>query len=341
MRALCIDDYGLDHVAVRDLDEPVVGPGEVLVGIRACALNRLDIWTLTGSLGIDIVFPHILGADAAGEILEAGPGVKGYTPGTRVLINPGLSCGVCELCRAGEQSECPSFSMMGEHVPGTFAEKVSVPASNVFPFPEHLSFPEAAALGVTFVTAYRMLFTRGHLEPGEWVLITGIGGGLAMSLLQLARPVAGRIYVTSSSDEKIQRALKLGADAGINYKEKDFAKEIRHLTGKRGVDLVVDSASGDALDAGLRSLRKGGRLVTAGATAGGKSTINAQRLFWNQLSLIGSTMGSHNDFSEMLRYVAGSKLTPPVDRIFPFEDGADAVRYLDAGGQFGKVVLEL
>ena len=246
MRALCIDDYGLDHVAVRDLDEPTVGPGEVLVGIKACALNRLDIWTLTGSLGIDIAFPHILGADAAGEILEAGPGVKGYKPGTRVLINPGISCGECELCRAGEQSECPSFSMMGEHVPGTFAEKVSVPASNVFPFPDHLSFPEAAALGVTFVTAYRMLFTRGHLEPGEWVLITGIGGGLAMSLLQLARPVAGRIYVTSSSDEKIRRALELGADEGINYKEKDFAKEIRHMTGKRGVDLVVDSASGDA-----------------------------------------------------------------------------------------------
>jgi NADPH:quinone reductase-like Zn-dependent oxidoreductase len=147
--------------------------------------------------------------------------------------------------------------------------------------------------------------------------------------------------VTSSSDEKIKRALELGADEGINYEEKDFAKEIRHLTGKRGVDLVVDSASGDALDVGLRSLRKGGRLVTAGATAGGKATINAQRLFWNQLSLIGSTMGSHNDFSEMLRYVAGSKLIPPVDRVFAFEEGADAVRYLDTGEQLGKVVLEL
>lgn len=341
MRALSIDDYGIDHVAVREMPDPEPGPGEVLVGIKACALNRLDIWTLTGSLGIDIAFPHILGADAAGEVLETGTDVKGYPAGTRVLINPGLSCGACELCLAGEQSECPRFSMMGEHVPGTFAEKVAVPSSNVFPVPEHLSLPEAAALGVTMVTAYRMLFTRGQMKPGEWVLITGIGGGLAMSLLQLARPLAGRVYVTSSSDEKIERALKLGADAGINYKEKDVAKEIRHMTGKRGVDLVVDSASGDGLDAGLRALRKGGRLVTAGATAGSKATINAQRLFWNQLSVIGSTMGSHNDFSGMLRYVAGSKLKPRIDKVFSFEEGAAAVSYLEAGEQFGKVVLEL
>jgi NADPH:quinone reductase-like Zn-dependent oxidoreductase len=340
MRALSIDGYGLDHVAVREFPDPEPGPGEVLVGIKAGALNRLDIWTLTGSLKIDISFPHILGADAAGEVLAVGDGVKGYPVGTRVLINPGMSCGVCELCLMGEQSECPRFSMMGEHVPGTFAEKVVAPASNVFPFPEHLSFVEAAALGVTTVTAYRMLFTRGHLQPGEWVLITGIGGGLAMSLLQLARPVAGRIYVTSSSDDKIARAVELGADAGVNYETVDFGSEIRSLTGKRGVDLAVDSASGPVLDTALRALRKGGRLVTAGATAGPQSTINAQRLFWNQLSLIGSTMGSHADFSNMLRYVAGSKLIPPVDKVFPLADGADAVRYLDTGDQFGKVVIE-
>lgn len=341
MKALTIDDYGIDHVAIRDIPEPEVGPGEVLVSIKACALNRLDIWTLTGSLGIDIAFPHILGADAAGEVIGSGDGVKGYPNGARVIINPGLSCGKCELCLQGEQSLCPRFRMMGEHVGGTFAEVIAVPAGNVFPFPAHLSFVEAAALGVTTVTAYRMLFTRGNLQPGEWVLITGIGGGLAMSLLQLARGVAGRIYVTSSSDEKLAKALDLGADHGVNYTKDDFAKEIRSHTGKRGVDLVVDSASGDVLDTALRVLRKGGRIVTAGATAGAKSTINAQRLFWNQLSLIGSTMGSHQDFSEMIRYVEGAELTPPVDRVFAFEEGADAVRYLDKGDQFGKVVLEL
>jgi NADPH:quinone reductase-like Zn-dependent oxidoreductase len=341
MKALAISDYNLDAVALTDVADPEPAPGEVLVRVRAAALNRLDLWTASGVLPIEHQFPHVLGADGAGEIEAVGDGVKGLKPGTKIIINPGLSCGACEFCRSGEQSLCTRFSMLGEHVAGTLAEKVALPAANVFPFPDHLSFSEAAALGTTFITAYRMLFTRGRMQPGEWVLITGIGGGLALSLFQLARPFAGRLFVTSSSRSKLDRALEMGADEAIDYSEQDVGKEVRKLTGKRGVDLVVDSAAGASVDSSLRALRKGGRLVLAGATAGRKSEVGWQRVFWNQLEIIGSTMGSVADVSDMLRMVAGAGLRPIIDRTFSLADGADALRYMETGDRFGKIVVEI
>lgn len=342
MRAIAINGYGEVEVAqVRDLPDPQPGPTDVIVRVRAAALNHLDLWTTSGSLGFDISFPFVLGADGAGEIHALGEDVSGLRVGARVLVNPAISCRDCERCRAGEQSECVRFQMLGEHLDGTFAELVRVPATNVFPFPEHLSFGEAAALGVTSLTAYRMLFTQGALRPGEWVLITGIGGGLALSLLQLARPVAGRIFVTSSSDDKLERARELGADVTINYRSEDVARAVRAATGKRGVDLVMDSAGGPSLDASLRALVQGGRLVISGATAGARSEIDVRRLFWKQLRIIGSTMGSDCDVSQMLRMVAGTKLRPVIDRTFSFDDATDALRYLQRQHQFGKVVLDL
>lgn len=342
MKALTIDGYGLDNVALRDVPEPQPRAGEVTVAVRAAAFNHLDLWTLRGTLKVEHRFPHALGADGAGVVEAVGEGVPaGIHPGDRVLVNPALSCGVCERCRAGEQSECVSFRMLGEHEPGTVAELVRVPAGNVFPIPEHLDFAEAAALGVTFITAYRMLFGRGGLHPGEWVLVTGIGGGLALSLFQLARPVAGKLFVTSSSPEKLERAAALGADGGVNYREDDVGRSVRRLTGKRGVDLVADSAGGPSLDGSLRALRKGGRVVIAGATAGATAEIDVRRLFWNQLSIVGCTMGSVQDVSDMLRLVAGSKLRPIVDRVVPLEEAAGALRLLDAGGQFGKIVVSV
>lgn len=341
MKAIAIDGYGIEHVSYVDVPDPAPGPGEVLVRLRAAALNHLDLWTVSGSLKIEHHFPHVIGADGAGEIEAAGDGVGGLPAGTRVVINPALACGACEFCRAGEQSICTSFRMLGEHVTGTFAEHIVVPAANVYPMPSHLSFGEAAALGTTSVTAYRMLFTRGRLRPGEWLLITGIGGGLAQALLQLARPVAGRIFVTSSSDDKIERAVAEGATGGVNYKRDDVGKKVRSFTGKRGVDLVVDSAGGDALESAMRAARKGGRIVVAGATAGGRTTIDVRRLFWNQLEVIGSTMGSARDFSDMLRMVAGTELRPVVDQTFPLAGGAAALGRLSSGDATGKVVLEI
>lgn len=338
---MVINEYGgPEKVSVQDLPEPQPGPGEVVVRVFAAALNRLDSWTLSGSLKLPIEFPHVLGADAAGEIDEVGAGVRGLRQGARVIVNPGLSCGECELCRAGEQSECPNFKLLGEHVPGSFAERIVIPAHNVFPFPSHLTWPEAASLGITFTTAYRMLFPQGRFRPGEWALITGIGGGLALSLLQLARPVAGRIFVTSSSRDKLTRAQDLGADEGIDYTAEDVGKAVRRLTGKRGVDAVFDSAGGPSLDANLRCLRPGGRVVIAGVTGGPTTEIDLRRVFWSQLSIIGATMGSHRDVSDMLRAVAGAKLHPKVDRTFPVEMASEAFSYLESQDRFGKVVLD-
>ncbi|MGH2774225.1 MAG: zinc-binding dehydrogenase [Actinomycetota bacterium] len=341
MKAIAINEYGLENVTVMDLPDPGPGRDEVVVRLRAAALNRLDLWTLTGALNIPHEFPHILGADGSGEIEAVGEDVGGLRPGMRAFVNPAIHCGACEFCRAGEQSLCTTFSMMGEHRDGTLAERVRLPATNVFPVPEHLSFGEAAALGTTAITAYRMLFTRARFKPGEWVLITGIGGGLAQSLFQLARPVAGRVYVTSSDNAKLDRALEMGADAGVNYKDEDVGKAIRARTGKRGVDLVADSAGGPALEQSLRALRKGGRVVNAGATASAKPEIDLRRVFWNQLSIIGSTMGSDSDVSDMLRLVAGAEIRPVIDRTFTLDEGAEALEYLDAGERFGKVVVEI
>lgn len=342
MKAIAIDGYGDTGVArVQDLPEPAPGRGEVVVAMRAAALNRLDLWTLSGTLGLDIPFPFVLGADGAGDVHSVGEDVDGVEPGMRVLVNPGLSCGRCERCRVGEQSECSSFRMLGEHTHGTFAEHVKVPALNVFPIPDHLSYEEGAALGVTFITAYRMLFTKGRMRPGEWLLITGIGGGLALSLLQLARPVAGRILVTSSSAEKLRRAVELGADEVVDYATEDVGKAVRRLTFKRGVDLVVDSAGGPQFDALLRSLVQGGRVVVSGATAGRTAEIDLRRLFWKQLTVLGSTMGSNADVAGMLRLVTGSKLRPIVDRVFPMAEARNALDYLGAQERFGKVVLSI
>lgn len=338
MRAVTMAGFGGPEVVeVAEVPEPEPGPNEVVVRIEAAALNHLDLWT-AGGLVKDLPLPHVLGADGAGVIAATGPGAR-LKEGARVLINPALSCGGCERCRAGEQSECSSFAMLGEHRPGTFAELVVVPERNCFPYPKHLSPAQAAALGTTFITAYRMLFRRARLTPGEWVLITGIGGGLALSALQLARPVAGRVFVTSSSDDKLERARALGADHTVNYRSDDPGVAVRRLTGKRGVDIVIDSAGGDSLDASLRALRKGGRLVTAGATAGAESKVNLRRVFWNQLSIVGSTMGSDADVSDMLRAVAGMRVEPVIDSTYPLAEARAALERLAAGEHFGKIVL--
>jgi NADPH:quinone reductase-like Zn-dependent oxidoreductase len=341
VRALTIDGYGIENAAVREVPDPQPQPDEVVVGVRAAALNHLDLWTLGGSLGIEHHWPHVLGADGAGEVEQVGDAVTGLRPGARVVVNPGLSCRACEFCRAGEQSLCPRFRMLGEHVLGTFAEKVALPATNVFPFPQSLSFVQGAALGVTFITAYRMLFARGRMRPGEWVLVTGIGGGLAQSLFQLARPTAGRLFVTSSSPAKLRRAEELGADGGVDYREGSVGRAVRSLTGKRGVDLAVDSAGGESIGESLKALRKGGRLVIAGATAAPQAEVDVRRVFWNQLEIIGSTMGSDADVADMLRLVAGAGLEPIIDRIFPLDEGAEALRYLAEGDHFGKIVLKV
>jgi NADPH:quinone reductase-like Zn-dependent oxidoreductase len=342
MKAIAImGQGGMEKVQYMDVERPALGPREVLIGTQAAALNHLDIFVRNNLDALELAVPHIAGADAAGVVAEVGNEVKTLKAGDRVLINPALDCGVCEFCQAGEQSLCVRFGIMGESCPGTFAEYVKVPQQNVYPIPEGFSWEEAAALPLVFVTAWRMLISKAAIKPGEDILILGIGGGVSTAVLQIVKAIGLRAFVTSSSDAKLQQAKKLGADAVINYKTQDFAREIRGLTDRRGVDVVVDSVGGDSYAKSLASLVKGGRLVTCGATAGTRPQTDLQRIFWNQLSVFGSTMGNRREFTEMLNFVAKRGVKPVIDQVFPLADGAQAFARMEEGKQFGKIVLKV
>ena len=343
MKAAVIHEHGeLDRIRVEDIPEPKAGQGEVVLEVRSAALNHLDIWVRKGRPGVTLTMPYVLGSDAAGVVVELGPGTHGVKVGDEVILNPGLSCGFCESCRRGQQSECASFSIVGAGRPGTFAEKVAVPFCNVFPKPAHLSFDEAAALPLSYQTAWRMLMSRAGLKPGETVLIHGIGGGVALAALQLAKLAGAEVIVTSSSDEKLSRAAGLGADHTVNYKTaKDVAAIVKDITGGRGVDVVVDSVGAGTWDTNFNLVRRGGRNVMCGVTTGGQAPTNLRALYWNQLTIMGSTMGSHEDFRLMLRAVAAAGLEPVIDSVHPLENVAEATGRMEAGEQFGKIVLRI
>jgi NADPH:quinone reductase-like Zn-dependent oxidoreductase len=342
MKAIAITGQGgMDKVQYLDVERPQIAPREVLIEARAVALNHLDIFVRNNLDSLKLATPHVAGADGAGVVAEVGAEVSRVQAGDRVLINPGLHCGVCEFCQAGEQSLCVRFGIMGETCPGTFAEYFKVPQENVHPVPEGFSWEEAAAFPLVFLTAWRMLISKAAIKPGEEILILGIGGGVATAVLQLVKAIGLRAIVTSSSDEKLQQAQKLGADAVINYKTQDFAREIRTLTNRRGMDVVVDSVGGDSYAKSLASLVKGGRLVTCGATAGPRPQTDLARIFWNQLSVFGSTMGNMREFAEMLNFVRTRGVKPIIDQVFPLAEGANALARMEEGKQFGKIVLKV
>jgi len=342
MKAIAITAHGgLENVRYLDLAQPQPGPREVLIETRAAALNHLDIWVRNGLPGSKLAMPHVLGADGAGMVAEVGAEVRSIRVGDRVLINPGLNCGVCEFCQAGEHSQCVAFGIMGETCPGSFAEYVKAPQENVHPVPEGLSWEEAAAFPLVFVTAWRMLISKAAIKPGEDILILGIGGGVSTAALQIAKAIGLRVFATSSSDEKLQQAKTLGADIVINYTTQDFAREVREITKRRGVDVVVDSVGGETWVKSLGSLVKGGRLVTCGATAGPRPQTDLQRIFWNQLSVFGSTMGNRREFSELLNFVRKRGVKPVIDRVFSLSEGAQALAWLEGGKQCGKIVLQV
>lgn len=342
MRAVFIESHGGPEVVkYGDLPEPEPKAGEVLVKVRAGALNHLDIWVRKGIPGIEQRLPHVLGSDCAGVVAAVGAGVLRVKPGDEVVCDPGVSCGTCEFCQAGEHSECVRFGLIGEKAPGTLAEYAVVPEPNCHPRPRRLSWTESAAFPLTFVTAWRMLVTRAGLRPGEDVLIPGIGGGVALAALQIARRMGARVFVTSSSDEKLARAKALGAHLGVNYRAADVPRAILDATAKRGVDLVVDSSGGDTWAVSIECLRRGGRLVSCGSTTGPRATVDVRRIFWKQVSILGSTMGSRDDFRSMVRFIEATDVIPVIDRTYPFEQAAQALARLDAGEQFGKLVLDV
>ncbi len=343
MKAVLIRKHGgPEVVSVEDVEDPVAQPGEVVVEIRSAGLNHLDIWVRNGRGGEELVQQHILGSDGSGLIIDKGNGVQGVKNGDEVVINPALSCEHCEFCLRGQQSECASFGIVGMARNGTFAEKIAVPCVNVWPKPEHLSFDEAAALPLAYQTAWRMLMTRAEMKPSDTILIQGIGGGVALAALQFAKLFGAEVIVTSSSDEKLAKAKELGADYTINYKKtSDAAKAVRELTKNRGVDIVVDSVGAATFDINLSVTRRGGRIVLCGVTTGAKTEANLQNIYWNQLTVLGSTMGSSEDFRQMLKAVNSNKLKPVVDSEFPLENAVQAMAKMERAEQFGKIVLKV
>jgi NADPH:quinone reductase-like Zn-dependent oxidoreductase len=323
-----------------DRPEPEPGPGEVRVRLKTAALNHLDLFVLGGMPGIPIGLPHIGGADGAGGVDAVGPAVAGIEIGAEVVFDPGLSCGHCDFCRAGEQSLCVNFGVLGEHNDGTFAEMVVVAADSVAPRPDHLSWEESAAFGLTYLTAWRMLMTRGGLRSGETILIHGIGGGVSLACLQLGKLAGCRVIVTSRSPEKLARARELGADEVLPADDQ-VARAVRSLTGKRGADVVVDSVGEATWMQSLKSAAKGGRIVTCGATSGPNPKEEIRLIFWNQLSIIGSTMGSRDDWRRLIAAVCSYQLRPVVDVVMPLAEGRTAYKRLEDAEQFGKIVLSI
>lgn len=343
MRAAFIRNFGgPEAVQIGQLDKPVPKHGEVLVRIKASALNHLDVWVRKGRPGAEIKQAHVLGSDAAGLVEQLGEGVEGLAPGDEVVINAGVSCMQCGWCKRGDHSECPKFRLLGFQLPGTHAEYIVVPAVNVAHKPLHLSWPEAAALPLAHLTAWHMLFPRARFRVGETVLIHGIGGGVALAALQIVKMTGGKAIVTSGSDEKLARAKELGAAHGINYKtEPKVAEKVRELTGGRGADIAFDTVGAPTFPISFEAVRRGGRIVTCGVTGGRVATVNLQLLYWNHISLIGSTMGSLEDFQCLLSAVGMAHLRPVVDRVYKLEQYAEAVQRMEAGAQFGKIVLDV
>ena len=342
MRALTLVEHGgIDRLRLQEMPTPAVEqPDQVRIQVRSAALNRLDLFVLGGLPGITLPFPHVVGTDAAGVVDQVGAGVTGVAPGDRVVVNPGISCGTCPMCTGGQDPLCRTFGVLGEHRAGTVAEYLVVPARNVVKVGTHLSWAEAAALPLATLTAWRMLVTRAQLKAGETALIWGVGGGVSLAALQIAKYLGARVVATSSSEEKLAAARALGADVTLNHATQDVAREVRGLT-KIGADVVVDSVGEKTWDKSLRALRPGGRLVTCGATTGPMVQIDIRKLFWFQWSILGSTMGTVDEFAAMMAVANNGKLTPRVDLVVPLEQGVDAYRRLESGGQLGKVVIEV
>lgn len=344
MRGLTISAHGgLEQIVYRDdLTPPELrAEGDVRIRMRAAALNHLDLFLLRGLPGVTITAPWILGADGMGVVESVGSAVTSVAVGDTVVINPGISDRTCEYCKAGEQPLCLRFGILGEHHPGTMAELVVVPAANVLVIPRHSDPASAAAFTLATLTAYRMLVTRAQVRAGERVLIWGIGGGVAIACLQIAKLLGAHVTVTSGSDDKLARAVALGADDTINHRGVDVGREMRARTGKKGVDVVVDSVGEATWAQSLGALGRQGRLVTCGGTSGPTVTTDVRKLFWNQWSILGSTMGNDAEFAAVVEHFRAGRLLPPIDMVYDLADGRAAFERLEAGGQFGKVVLRL
>ena len=325
MKAIRIhEDGGPEVLRFEDAPDPEPGPGEVLIGLRAASLNHLDIWLRRGLPSAPK--PRILGADGAGVVVGLGEGVDRFAEGDGVVLNPGLDEGA---------------RIVGEHMDGTHAELIALPADYVYALPDGLSFEDAASFPLVFETAYRMLVTRAGLREGEWVFVWGIGSGVATASLQVAKALGARVIVTSSSDEKLERARELGADETVNHGSGDVVAAVRQATGGHGADVVIEHVGEATWKTSLQVAATGGRIAVCGATSGPNPPANLHRIWWKQLTVVGSTMGTQEDFRAVYDLVASGRAKPVVDRVFPLAEAAEAHEHLEAGRQLGKVVLRI
>ncbi len=340
MKAVQFNAHGdRDVIEYGEFPDPEPARGEVLVDVKAGALNHLDVWTRRGLPGIDVAMPHIPGSDAAGVVEAVGEDVTRFEPGDHVAVSAGVACGECEFCRAGEASLCTSFHIIGEHVRGVHAERAAVPADNLVQVPKGVDWEVAGSVSLVFQTAWRMLQTRADIEAGETVLVLGASGGVGHAAVQIADHAGCEVFATASTEEKLSHAEECGADHVIDYEANDFAEEIAELTGKRGVDVVVDHVGEATYPNSLKSLAKGGRLVTCGATTGPNPDAGLNRIFWNQLSVIGSTMATPGEVDDVLDLVWDGTFEPRIRETLPMSEAARAHELIENREGFGKVVV--
>ena len=340
MKALYFKEHGdLEVIQYGDVSDPKMGPEEVLVRVRACAINHLDVWVRRGWPGLKLEMPHWCGADVSGEIVELGREVTGWRVGQRVVVDPGINVLEDEFTRRGEVTLSPGYHILGEQMRGGAAEYLAIPVGNVAEMPEDLDFPEAAAPLLVSLAAWRMLIHRGKLRAGETVLVVGAGGGVNTMAIQIAKLAGAKVYVVAGNQEKTDRARALDADIVLDRSKVDWSREIYRVTGKRGVDVVVDNVGKATINNSMKAAARGGRIVIIGNTSGPKAEIDMRYIFGKQISLIGSTMGTHQDFRDVTSLLWCGKLRPIIDRVMPLSQGKEAYAVLERGEQFGKIVL--
>jgi NADPH:quinone reductase-like Zn-dependent oxidoreductase len=342
MKAVIFSQHGgpevLRYVEVR---KPEIGADEVLVRVRACALNHLDLWVRRGMPGITIPMPRVPGSDISGEVARVGEKVSGLQPGDRVLLSPGISCGHCVYCLQGDDNFCRQYTLFGYKVDGGYGEYVASPAVNVIPMPANLSFEEAAAIPLVFLTAWHMLITRAQLKPHETVLILGAGSGVGSAAIQIAKTAGAHVIATAGSELKLRKARELGADETFLHSIEHWSREVRRLTDRRGVDVVVEHVGEATWQESLASLAVGGRLVTCGATTGHDGKVDLRFLFSRHISILGSYMGSKGELYSVLDLVRRGLVKPVIDTVMPLEKAREAHERLEGRGQFGKIVLRV
>jgi NADPH:quinone reductase-like Zn-dependent oxidoreductase len=342
MKTVFINQHGDESVLqYGELPDPVAGAGQVLVEIKACALNHLDLWVRRGLPALKVPMPHILGSDISGVVAQVGAGISHVQVGQEVVLSPGVSCGHCEPCLSGADNNCREYGVLGEHVAGGYAQFITVPAQNIVPKPPNLNFVEAASFPLTFLTAWHMLVANCQIRPGDWVLILAAGSGVGVAAIQIAKLHHATVIAAAGSEAKLEKAKALGADFLINYEKQNFREEVRRLTDKRGVDIVFEHVGEKTWDDSIKSLANGGKIVTCGATTGYRAVTDLRYVYFRNLKIFGNLMGSKSEVRRIAEFFKAGQFRPVIDRVLLLAEAPEAHRILANREQFGKVVLEI